>query len=50
MSGSLTNEQRHADNCNCIVSLRLCRRQDGDALAAVVDDADGVQEHMWISP
>lgn len=28
-------------------ALRLCRRQDGDALAAIIDDAEAVEEHGW---
>ena len=29
-------------------ALRLSRREDGDALATIVDDAESVQEHAWI--
>jgi hypothetical protein len=33
-----------------MAALRLARRQDADSLGAVVEDADRVEEHMWISP
>lgn len=28
-------------------ALRLARRVDGDALAAIVDEAEAVEEHAW---
>jgi hypothetical protein len=31
-------------------ALRLSRREDGDALSYVVEDADAVEEHGWFSP
>jgi hypothetical protein len=35
-------------NADHLHALRLARREDGDALATIVDDAESVQEHMWI--
>ena len=31
-------------------ALRLCRREDGDALASIVDDTEAVEEHGWYPP
>ena len=28
-------------------ALRLARRADGDALSAIIDDAEAVEEHAW---
>lgn len=28
-------------------ALRLARREDGDALARIIEDADAVEEHGW---
>lgn len=30
--------------------LRFARREDGDALAGIVDDADKITEHEWVPP
>lgn len=29
-------------------ALRLSRRQDGEALAHIIEDAQYVREHMWL--
>jgi hypothetical protein len=31
-------------------ALRLCRREDADALAELVDDCEKISEHMWCGP
>jgi hypothetical protein len=35
---------------NNLKALRLARREDGDALARIIDDAEAVEEHGWYSP
>lgn len=31
-------------------ALRLARREDGDALARIIEDADAVEDHGWYKP
>ena len=31
-------------------ALRLSRKEDGDMLAIIIEDADAVEEHGWYSP
>jgi hypothetical protein len=45
LSVSETGEfQWVADN---LKALRLARREDGDALARIIEDADAVEDHGW---